>query len=97
MAAHLLARNAQFVSESIVWVEDIPPCIEFQVSKDVANLDFVQLNEQFGSVNIKKKNNKKKNKERIITYATSFAVVAPPLQLAPEDVNQTRASVPTTH
>ena len=45
MAAHLLARNAQFVSESIVWVEDIPPCIEFQVSKDVANLDFVQLNE----------------------------------------------------
>ena len=45
MAAHLLARNAQFVSESIVWVEDIPPCIEFQVSKDVAVLDFVQLNE----------------------------------------------------
>ena len=45
MAAHLLARNAQFVSESIVWVEDIPPCIEFQVSKDVADLDFVQLNE----------------------------------------------------
>ena len=44
-AAHLLARNAQFVSESIVWVEDIPPCIEFQVSKDVENLDFVQLNE----------------------------------------------------
>ena len=45
MAAHLLARNAQFVSESIVWVEDIPPCIEFQVSKDVADLDFVQFNE----------------------------------------------------
>ena len=43
MATHLLARNAQFVSESIVWVEDIPPCIELQVSKDVADLDFVQL------------------------------------------------------
>ena len=28
MAAHLLARNAQFVSESIVWVEDLPPFIE---------------------------------------------------------------------
>ena len=44
-AAHLLARNAQFVKESIVWVEDIPPCIEFQVSKDVSDLDIVQLNE----------------------------------------------------
>ena len=40
MAAHLLARNAQFVSESIVWVEDIPPFIELQVSKDVSSLDF---------------------------------------------------------
>ena len=35
MAAHLLARNALFVSKSIVWVEDIPPFIELQVSKDV--------------------------------------------------------------
>ena len=40
MVAHLLARNAQFVSESIVWVEDIPPFIELQVSKDVSSLDF---------------------------------------------------------
>ena len=43
MAAHLLARNAQFVSESIVWVEDIPPFIELPVSKDVSGdsgLDF---------------------------------------------------------
>ena len=40
MAAHLLARNAQFVSDSVVWVEDIPPIIELQVSKDVSSLDF---------------------------------------------------------
>ena len=43
MAAHLLARNALFVSESIVWDEDIPPFIELQVSKDVSGdfgLDF---------------------------------------------------------
>ena len=43
MAAHLLARNALFVSESIVWVEDTPPFIELQVSKDVSGdfgLDF---------------------------------------------------------
>ena len=40
MAAHLLARNAQFVSNSVVWVEDIPPFIELQVSKDVYGLDF---------------------------------------------------------
>ena len=43
-AAHLLARNAQFVKESIVWVEDIPPCIEIQVSTDVSDMDFVQFN-----------------------------------------------------
>ena len=40
MAAHLLARNAQFVSDSVVWVEDIPPFIELQVSKDVSGLAF---------------------------------------------------------
>ena len=43
MAAHLLARNALFVSESIVWVEDTPPFIKLQVSKDVSGdfgLDF---------------------------------------------------------
>ena len=43
MAAHLLARNALFVSESIVWVEDTQPFIELQVSKDVSGdfgLDF---------------------------------------------------------
>ena len=36
MAGHLLARNALSVSESIVWVEDIPPFVELQVSKDVS-------------------------------------------------------------
>ena len=40
MAAHLLARNAQFVSDSVVWVEETPPFIELQVSKDVFGLDF---------------------------------------------------------
>ena len=40
MAAYLLARNAQIVSDSVVWVEDIPPFIELQVSKDVSGLDF---------------------------------------------------------
>ena len=40
MASHLPDRNAQFVSESIVWIEDIPPFFELQVSKDVSGLDF---------------------------------------------------------
>ena len=40
MTAHFLGRNAQFVSDSVVWVEDIPPIIELQVSKDASGLDF---------------------------------------------------------
>ena len=39
MAAHCMARNAKFVNESVIWVEDIPPIIEFHVNKDVSVLD----------------------------------------------------------
>ena len=39
MAAHCMARNAKFVNESVIWVEDIPPIIEFHVNKDVSDLD----------------------------------------------------------
>jgi len=34
-AAHLMARNAKFISESIIWVEDTPPVIETQIAFDV--------------------------------------------------------------
>ncbi|XP_075661638.1 uncharacterized protein LOC142631378 [Castanea sativa] len=34
-AAHILARNANFVNNSVIWVEDIPPMIVDQVIKDV--------------------------------------------------------------
>ena len=39
MAAHRMARNAKCVNDSVIWVEDIPPIIEFQVIKDVTVLD----------------------------------------------------------
>lgn len=39
MAAHLMARNAKFVSDSVIWVEDTPPIIESQLTKDVSVLD----------------------------------------------------------
>ena len=39
MVAHYMARNAKFVNESVIWVEDIPPIIEFHVNKDVSGLD----------------------------------------------------------
>ncbi|XP_075665698.1 uncharacterized protein LOC142635428 [Castanea sativa] len=34
-AAHILARNAKFVNNSVIWVEDIPPMIVDQVINDV--------------------------------------------------------------
>ena len=40
MATHLMARNAKFVNDSVIWVKDIPPIIEHQVIKDVSVLDF---------------------------------------------------------
>ena len=38
-AAHLLARNAMNVKDSVFWVEDTPPLIEHQILIDVISLD----------------------------------------------------------
>ena len=40
-AAHLMARNANLVNDSIVWVEDTPPILQCQLFKDVAGLDLM--------------------------------------------------------
>ena len=40
-AAHLMARNAKLVTDSVFWVEDTPPIIACQLNKDVYGLDFV--------------------------------------------------------
>ncbi|XP_075650882.1 uncharacterized protein LOC142621501 [Castanea sativa] len=37
--AHLMAKNAKFVSDYVVWVEDTPPAIEQQILYDVALLN----------------------------------------------------------
>ena len=34
-AAHLMARYAKLISESVIWVEDTPPVIESQIAFDV--------------------------------------------------------------
>ena len=38
-AAHLMAKNAKFVSDYNVWVEDTPPTIEKQILYDVSLLN----------------------------------------------------------
>ena len=42
-AAHLMARIAKLVNDSVVWVEDTPPIIACQLNKDVSGLDFVSI------------------------------------------------------
>ena len=39
MAAYLIARNAKFVNDSVIWVKNIPPIIEYQITKDVVVSD----------------------------------------------------------
>ena len=38
-AAHSLARNALFVDDCNIWVEDTPPVIELQIQNDVIAMD----------------------------------------------------------
>ena len=37
--AHLMARNAKYVIDSVIWVEETPPIIACQLNKDVSCLD----------------------------------------------------------
>ena len=37
--AHLMARNAKYVTDSVIWVEETPPIIACQLNKDVSCLD----------------------------------------------------------
>ena len=39
VATHLMARNANLVSDYVVWVEDTPPIIQSQVLRDVLHLN----------------------------------------------------------
>ena len=38
-AAHLMARNAKHVTDSVIWVEETPPIIGCQLNKDVSGLN----------------------------------------------------------
>ena len=39
-ATHLLARNALYVDDCVIWAEDTPPVIELQIQNDVIAMDF---------------------------------------------------------
>ncbi|KAK9989111.1 hypothetical protein SO802_029350 [Lithocarpus litseifolius] len=41
VVAHLLARHAKFESECIIWAEDIPSMLDYQIQKDVTLSGFV--------------------------------------------------------
>ena len=43
MVAYLMARNAKFVNDSVIWVKNIPPIIEYQITKDVVVSDHVPV------------------------------------------------------
>ncbi|XP_023898674.2 uncharacterized protein LOC112010558 [Quercus suber] len=38
-ATHLLARNALYVDDCVIWVEETPPVIELQIQNDVIAMD----------------------------------------------------------
>ena len=42
-AAHVMAQNAKFISDCVVWVEDTPPMIQCQVHRDVLLLNQVSV------------------------------------------------------
>ena len=39
VAAHLLARNAKYVTDCVIWAKDTPPLIEPQILHDIIYLD----------------------------------------------------------
>lgn len=41
IAAHLMVKNAITVLDCMIWVEETPPIIAMQVSKDVSNLNAI--------------------------------------------------------
>ena len=42
-AAHILARNAKFVLDRVIWVEDTPPIVSAQVQHDVICMNSVSV------------------------------------------------------
>ena len=57
-----MARHAKDIVDCLIWVEDTPPLIVFQIQSDVISLGLTHVEWKFTTLSLSKKKKKKTSK-----------------------------------